>query len=106
RDVAHDDVGQVLADVVADGVEEVGLAEAGVAVDEQRVVGLGRLLGHGQGGGVGEAVRLPDHEVLERVRRVQGDLGQGGGHRCPAAPAAPGADGRAAEVQLRAGQVQ
>jgi hypothetical protein len=30
---------------VADRVQQVGLAQAGVAVDEQRVVGLGRRLG-------------------------------------------------------------
>jgi hypothetical protein len=47
------------------------LAEPGAAVDEQRVVGLGRRLGHRHGGGVGEAVGRADHEPLEGVLRRQ-----------------------------------
>ena len=57
--------------VVADGVEQVGLAEPGVAVDEERVVRLRRRLGDGDRGGMGEAVGLADDEVVERVLRVQ-----------------------------------
>ena len=41
-DVAHLVVLVVVVDVVADGVQQVGLAEAGRAVDEQRVVRPGR----------------------------------------------------------------
>ena len=55
---------------MADGLEQVGLAEAGVAVDEQRVVLAGRRLGDGQGGGVGEPVGRADHEGVEGVPRV------------------------------------
>ena len=77
-DVAHAHrPGSCCAHVVADGVQEVGLAQPGVAVDEQRVVGPGRLLGHGQGGGVGEAVGLADDEGLEGVVGVEADLAQG-----------------------------
>ena len=50
---------------VADGVQQVGLAQAHAPVDEQRVVGLGRLLGHGHGRRVGEAVGGAHHEALE-----------------------------------------
>ena len=57
--------------VVADGVQQVGLAQPGVAVDEQRVVRLGGRLGDGDGGGVREPVARPDDERLERVLRVQ-----------------------------------
>ena len=60
--------------VVADRVEQVGLAEARVAVDEERVVRLGRCFGDGDGGGVREAVGLADDEVVERVLRVQARL--------------------------------
>ena len=37
----------------------------GRAADEQRVVGLGGHLGDGQRGGVGEAVAVADHELVE-----------------------------------------
>ncbi len=67
------------ADVVADRVQEVGLADAGRAVDEQRVVGLAGELGDGERGGVGEAVRVADDELLEGVLRVEaGVVGRGG----------------------------
>ena len=69
-DVAHPVGRVVLPHVVADGLQEVGLAQAGVAVDEQRVVLAGRRLGHGQGGGVGEPVGRADHEGVEGVPRV------------------------------------
>ena len=55
RDVAHVAVREVLPHVVPDGVQQVGLAEARLAVDEQRVVGPARVFGHGAGRGVGEA---------------------------------------------------
>ena len=72
RHVAHPVVGVVLPDVVADGLQEVGLAQAGVAVDEQGVVGPPGRLGHRQRGGVGEPVRRPDDEGVEgELRLVQ-----------------------------------
>ena len=59
-------VGRIVGgDIVADGLEEVGLAEAGVSVDEQRVVGPSGGLGYRLGGCVGEPVGRADHEVLE-----------------------------------------
>ena len=54
-------------DLVGDGVEEMGFAQAGLAVDEQGVVSLGGLLGHRQGGGVGKLVGGAHHEALEGV---------------------------------------
>ena len=57
--------------VVADRVQQVRLAEPGAAVDEQRVVGLGRRLGDGDRGGVREAVGRADDERLEHVLRVE-----------------------------------
>ena len=86
-DVADAAAGEVLPDVVPDGVQEVGLAQPGVPVDEQGVVGLGRHLRHGLGRGVGEAVRRPDDEGVEGVAGVEAPhvavVGDG--------PAAPGA---------------
>ncbi len=48
-----------------DRAEQVGLADAGRAADEQRVVGLRGHLGDGQRGGVGEAVAVADDELVE-----------------------------------------
>ena len=52
-------------------MQEVGLAEAGVAIDEQRVVCLGRCFGYGYGRRVGKAVRSSDDEVIEVVFGVE-----------------------------------
>ena len=57
--------------VVTDRVEQVGLAESRVAVDEERVVGLGRRLGDRDRGGVREPIARTDDEVVEDVLRVQ-----------------------------------
>ena len=69
--------------VVADGVQEVRLAQAGAAVDEQGVVGAGRGLGHGQCGGVGEAVGGSGDVGVEGVSRIElGDVvGRRGGQQ-------------------------
>ncbi len=53
--------------MVTDGMEEVGLPQPRLAVDEERVVVTPGLLGHGERRHVGELVRLPDDEVVERV---------------------------------------
>ena len=82
-DVAHPVGGVVLAHVVADGLQEVGLAEAGVAVDEQRVVLAGGRLGDGERGGVGEPVGRPDDEGLEGVPGVDVLHRQGAGAHAP-----------------------
>ena len=58
-------------DLVADGVHQVGLAEADPAVQEERVVGVAGALGDRQARGVGEAVGRADDEVRERVARVE-----------------------------------
>ena len=47
-----------------------------MAVDEQRVVGLGRALRHGGGSGVGEAVGGADDEGVEGVLLVEVRLGR------------------------------
>ena len=99
--VAHPDVGVEVARVVADRVQQVGLAQPGLAVDEERVVGLGRRLGDRDRGGVGEAVARADDEGVEGVLRVQAGrldldrlvLGDPGA-RPAAAAAHPGAERR------------
>ena len=69
--VADAEAGSVVVEVVGDRREQVGLAEPGRPVEEERVVGLRRCLGDGQGGAVGESVAGADHEALEGVARVQ-----------------------------------
>ena len=66
-DVANTEPGLHSRDVAADRVEEVGLAEPGASVDEERVVGVGRRLRDGERGGVREAVGRADHEGVEGV---------------------------------------
>ena len=56
---------------MADGVQQVGLAQSGVAVDQQRVVRLAGRLGDRDGGGVREPVRRPDDEGLEDVLGIE-----------------------------------
>ena len=57
--------------VVADRVQQVRLAQPGAAVDEQRVVRLGRRLGDRDRRGVREPVGRADDERLEHVLRVE-----------------------------------
>ena len=77
--------GVVLGHVVADGVEQVGLAETGVAVNEEGVVGTAGRFRHGLGGGVRQAVRRGGDEVLEGEFRVELDR-----RRFPSRPAGLG----------------
>ena len=81
---AHAQAAAVRGDVVADRVQEVGLAEAGRAVEKQRVVGLAGQLGDGERGRVGEAVGVADDELVERELRMKLAL-VAGGRRGPAA---------------------
>src|SRR5207302_2408716 len=59
--------------LLADRLEQVGLAEAHTAVDEQRVVRLARLVADGDARGVGELVARAGDEVLKDVVRVERD---------------------------------
>ena len=85
----------VLVDVVGDRVQQVGLAEAGRAADEERVVGQAGHLGDRERGGVGEPVAVADHELVERQARVELLRGRraaaprGAGAAAPRAPRGP-----------------
>ena len=70
-DVAHLGPGEEGPRVVTDGVQEVGFSQSAIAIDEERVVGLGGSLGNGNGSRVGEAVARSDDERLEHVLGVQ-----------------------------------
>jgi len=61
----------LLLHIVADGVHQVGLAQAHAAMDEQGVVGIGGGLGHGQGGGMSKAVVAAYHKGIEGILGVQ-----------------------------------
>ena len=65
---------RVLAlDLVGDGIEQVRLAEAGLAIDEQGVIGVGGVIRDGAGGGKRVLVRRTDDEFIERILRVELD---------------------------------
>src|SRR5687768_3580620 len=83
---------------VSDRVHQVGLPKPRAAVDEERVVAVARALGHGERGGVRQAIVRPHDEGRERVTDVQ--EGRGGalpallrrrsrGRRGRTTPAAP-----------------
>ena len=75
-DVAHDVVLVVAMHVVTDRVQQMGLAEAGRAIDEQRVVAAARCFGDARGSRERELVRLTLDEGVERVARVEsGEIG-------------------------------
>ena len=59
------EIGMVFLDLDLDGVEQVGLAQAGRPVDEQRVVGAGRIGRHRLGCRVGKLVGGTLDKVLE-----------------------------------------
>ena len=52
-------------------VHQVGLAHTHAAIEKQRVVSLGRLLGDGAGRGVRKFVGLADDECFEGVARLE-----------------------------------
>ena len=72
--VAHRQAAHAERDVVADRLEEVGLADPRRTADEQRVVDLARQLGDRQRRRVREAVGGPDHECLERVAGLEVEM--------------------------------
>jgi len=82
-DVADHVVLVVALDVVADGVEQVGLAESGRAVDEQRVVAPSGHFRDTLRGRQCELVGLALHERLEGVAGVHPRRGRRGDGRRP-----------------------
>ena len=51
-------------------MQQVGLAQAGAAIEEQRVVGTTRIVGHLTGGRTGQLVGLTLDEILEGIVHV------------------------------------
>ncbi len=58
-------------DMLADGVEQMRLAQTNAAVKEKRIIGFAGRLGDGQGGGVGEIVVVADNERFKRVFGIE-----------------------------------
>ena len=67
RDVTDLESGEIIVDIVADGMEQMSLAQTRGTVDEQRVVGLGRSFGDCECSGMGEAIGGAYDERLEGV---------------------------------------
>ena len=66
-DIDHLVAGVLLVDLVGDGVEQMGLAQAGLPEDEHGVVTHARVVRHRPGGGVGKFVGGAHHEPLKGV---------------------------------------
>ena len=64
-DVDNVRVGVLLADAVGDGVEQMGLAHTGGAIDKQRIVHLSGGFGNGDGRGMGKPVGGAHYEIIE-----------------------------------------
>ena len=54
-------------DVLPDGQQQVGLAQAGVAVDKEGIVVFPRLFRHGQGRGMGKLVGFSHDEAVKGI---------------------------------------
>ena len=81
-DVDDDHSREQLGALVADRVQEMRLAQADPAVDEEGVVGLRGQLGYCLTGGLGKLVRGPDDEGVEGVARIQPLRGSATRARC------------------------
>jgi hypothetical protein len=53
----------LLANVVADGLEQVSLSQSAAPIDEQRIVSLRREVRHGKCRGLGKLVRRANHKI-------------------------------------------
>src|SRR6266545_4098576 len=80
-DVFDREVARVLGDVLGDRLHQVGLAETGAAVDEERVVRLRRRFCDRECRRMGETVRGADHEQVEDVLRIEPRLRAAWRHR-------------------------
>ena len=71
-DVDDPHVGDLLFQLVGDGVEQVSLTQTAGAVDEERVIGLSGSVRHGDTGGVGKLIGGAHNEVLKGILEIEG----------------------------------
>ena len=69
--VEHLHAGVVLLDAVADSVHQVSFAQTNTAVQEERVVGMRRIVGYSLSGSVRKAVGVADNEGFKYVLGIQ-----------------------------------
>ena len=68
----------VADDVLADGMEQMGLAQADAAVEEERIVGFAGHLCDGEGCRVGKIVVVADNERFKSVFGIKVQIAAGG----------------------------
>ncbi len=69
--VADGGLRQAALDLVTNGLHEMSLAHAHAAVEEERIVSLGRTLGDRLAGGVGKLIAAADDEGVEGVASIE-----------------------------------
>ena len=70
RDVQNLKVLAVIESKMTDGIHKMGLAQPGSAVDVKRIIGKSRLLGDGDGCGMGKLITRTNDKVFESIIRV------------------------------------
>ena len=71
-DVDNMEVRMIFNNMVGNGVEQMGLAQSAFAVDEKRVIGIGRLGGNSPGSSMGKPVGGAHHEVIKGELLIDG----------------------------------
>ena len=67
---------------MADGVQEMSFTEAGIAVDEERIISVAEGLTYGDTTCMGETIARPDDEIFEGVVRMKAQSGVAVHRRC------------------------
>ena len=76
-DVDNVGIGIGLADTLGDGIQQVGFANAGRAIQKQGVVHLSGRVGNGDTGGVGKSVGGANHKIIKGKLGVEIHGGSG-----------------------------
>ena len=71
-DIDDAEIRMVLVHDIADCVQQVGLAQTGLAIDKQGIVVFRRAVGHRDGSGMGKFVGRTDDKVFKGIFIVEG----------------------------------